>query len=111
MTMEWVSPQIETEDGDENYARLVAEPLEAGFATTVGNAMRRVLLSALPGAAITSVRIDEVQHEFSTIPGVKEDTIEFLLNVKEIRLRALSNRSGKLYLEAHGSGDVKASDI
>jgi len=109
--MELVSPQIEIEDGDENYARLVAEPLEAGFATTVGNAMRRVLLSALPGAAITSVRIDEVQHEFSTIPGVKEDTIEFLLNVKEIRLRALSNRSGKLYLEAHGSGDVKASDI
>src|SRR6266545_1898389 len=91
-TTELVLPQIEIEESTQTYARMVAEPLEAGFGTTLGNALRRVLLSSLPGAAVTSVRIDQVQHEFSTIPGMKEDTIEFLLNAKEIRLRALSDR-------------------
>jgi DNA-directed RNA polymerase subunit alpha len=108
---ELVTPHIEVEEEGEGYARLVAEPLEAGFGITLGNALRRVLLSSLPGAAVTSVRVEEVEHEFSTIPNMKEDTTEFLLNVKEIRLRALSDRPAKLYLEAHGQGKVAAGDI
>jgi DNA-directed RNA polymerase subunit alpha len=111
LTIQLVSPQIEIDEGDDNHARVVAEPLEAGFGITLGNALRRVLLSSLPGAAVTSVRIEEVEHEFSTIPHVKEDTIEFLLSVKDIRLRALSDRPGKLYLEASGEGRVSAGDI
>ncbi len=105
------TPQIEIEEANDTYARVVAEPLEAGFGTTIGNALRRVLLSSLPGSAITSVRIEEVEHEFSTILGIKEDTMEFLLAVKEIRLRGLSDRPGKLYLEASGEGRVTAGDI
>jgi DNA-directed RNA polymerase subunit alpha len=99
-------------ESDDDYARVVAEPLEPGFGITVGNALRRVLLSSLPGAAVVSVRIDGVQHEFSTIPHMKEDTIEFLLNVKELRLRALSDRPGKLFLEITGrEGGITAADI
>jgi len=111
MRAELVAPHIEIEEDSESYARMVAEPLDAGFGTTVGNALRRILLSSLPGAAVTSVRIEEVEHEFSTIPHVKEDTVEFLLNVKGIRLRALSDRPGKLYLEASGETRVTAGDI
>ena len=108
---ELVTPHLEIEESSETYARVVAEPLEAGFGITLGNALRRVLLSSLPGAAVTSVRIEEVEHEFSTIPHMKEDTTELLLNVKELRLRALSDRPAKLYLEARGPGRVLASDI
>jgi len=104
-------PQIEIKEATDTYACVVAEPLEAGFGTTIGNALRRVLLSSLPGAAITSVRFEEVEHEFSTIPGIREDTMEFLLSVKEIRLRALTERPGKLYLEASGEGKISAGDI
>ncbi len=111
LSTELVTPNIEVEEEGEGYARLVAEPVEAGFGVTLGNALRRVLLSSLPGAAVTSVRIEEVQHEFSTIPHMKEDTTEFLLNVKEIRLRALSDRPAKLYLEGLGEGRVLAGDI
>ena len=108
---EEVVPQLEIEESTETYARLVAEPLEAGYGITLGNALRRVLLSSLEGAAITSVRVDQVQHEFSTIAGMQEDTTEFLLNVKEIRLRALSNRPGTLSLDVEGPGEVRAGDI
>jgi DNA-directed RNA polymerase subunit alpha len=111
MRAELVAPHIEIEEDSESYARMVAEPLEAGFGTTVGNALRRILLSSLPGAAVTSMRIEEVEHEFSTISHVKEDTVEFLLNVKGLRLRALSDRPGKLYLEASGERRVTAGDI
>jgi DNA-directed RNA polymerase subunit alpha len=111
MRAELVAPHIEIEEESDNYARLVAEPLDSGFGTTLGNALRRVLLGSLPGAAVTSVRIEEVEHEFSTISHVKEDTMEFLLNVKDIRLRALSDRPGKLYLEASGEKRVTAGDI
>ena len=97
-----VVPQIEIVESDDSYASIVAEPLEPGFGITLGNALRRVLLGFLPGAAVTTVRIDGVQHEFSTIPHVREDTIGFLLNVKELRLRALSDRPGKLFLEVSG---------
>jgi len=105
-------PQIEVEESREDFARIVAAPLPSGFGTTLGSALRRVLLSSLPGAAVTSVRIDGVQHEFSTIPSVKEDTIEFLLNVKELRLRALSDRPGTLVLDISGrQGEVVAADL
>ncbi|UCH86060.1 MAG: DNA-directed RNA polymerase subunit alpha [Dehalococcoidia bacterium] len=107
-----VVAQVEIVESDDNYVCIVAEPLEPGFGTTVGNSLRRVLLSSLPGAAITSVRIDGIQHEFSTIPHMKEDTIEFLLNVKELRLRALSDRPGTLLLEVSGrEGEITAAEI
>ncbi len=105
------SPHIEIEEDEESYVRVVAEPLEAGFGITLGNALRRVLLGSLPGAAVTSIRIDEVEHEFSTIPHVKEDTTELLLNVKDIRLRAVSDRPAKMYLEASGETTVTAAQI
>jgi len=105
-------PLIEIEESSDNYARIVATPLPPGFGITLGNALRRVLLSSLQGAAVTSVRIDGVQHEFSTIPNVKEDTIEFLLNVKELRIRALSDRPGTLILDVSGrEGAITAQDI
>ena len=106
-----VVPQLTVEEETETYARIVAEPLEPGYGITLGNALRRVLLSSLEGAAITSVRIDQVMHEFSSIPGMHEDTTEFLLNVKEIRLKALTNRPGTLSLDAEGPGSVTAGDI
>ena len=108
---EEVVPQLAVEEETETYARLVAEPLESGYGITLGNALRRVLLSSLEGAAVTSVRIDQVQHEFSTVAGMQEDTTEFLLNEKEIRLRALSNRPGTLALDAEGPGEITAGDL
>ena len=107
-------PRIEVEDTSEfgEYARIVASPLPPGFGITLGNALRRVLLSSLTGAAVTSVRIDGVLHEFSTIPNVREDTIEFLLNVKELRLRALSDRPGTVILDISGrEGPITAADL
>jgi DNA-directed RNA polymerase subunit alpha len=110
-TAEEVVPKLTVEEETDRYARLVAEPLEAGYGITLGNALRRVLLSSLEGAAITSVRIDQVEHEFSTIAGLQEDTTEFLLNLKEVRLRALSNRSGTLALDVEGPAAITARDI
>jgi len=98
-------------ESTEKYGRFVAEPLERGFGVTLGSALRRVLLSSLPGVAVTWVRIEGVQHEFSTIPHVKEDTIELLLNIKGLRLRPLASWNGKLNLEAVGEGRVLAGDI
>jgi DNA-directed RNA polymerase subunit alpha len=106
-----ISPQLHVQDETERYGRFVAEPLENGYGITLGNALRRVLLSSLPGAAITSVRIEQVDHEFSTIKGVLEDTTQLLLNIKEIRLQALSDRTGTLALDAEGPGTVTAADI
>jgi DNA-directed RNA polymerase subunit alpha len=104
-------PKIECTEQAENFGRFVAEPLEKGFGITLGNSLRRVLLGYLPGAAVTQVRIDSVHHEFTVIPNAKEDVIEFLLNVKEIRLKALSDHGGTLILEKDGEGRVCASDI
>lgn len=104
-------PEIRIEMEDEEYVHIVAEPLERGYGTTLGNALRRVLLSSLPGAAITSVRIEGVEHEFSTVPGMKEDVTEFLLNLKEVRLRAYADRPARLFLEASGEGPVTAGQI
>jgi len=94
-----------------NYGKFLAEPLEPGYGITLGNALRRVLLSSLPGAAVTWVRIDGVQHEFSPLPHIKEDVIEFLLNVKQIRFRPLSYQPGMLFLDAAGEGKVYAGNI
>ncbi len=110
-TPEEVEAQLKVEEETDSYARLVAEPLDPGYGITLGNALRRVLLSSLEGAAITRVRVDQVQHEFSTIEGMQEDTTEFLLNLKEVRLRAFSDRGGTLTLEAEGPGEVCARDI
>jgi len=106
-----VVPKAECVESRDNFGRFVAEPLEKGFGVTLGNAMRRVLLSQLQGAAVTRVRIEGIQHEFSSIPYVKEDVTEFLLNVKALRLKPLSGRSGKLTLEVAGEGRVSAADI
>ena len=108
---ESVVPQLTVDEETEKFARLIAEPLESGYGITLGNALRRVLLSSLEGAAITSVRVEQVQHEFSTILGLQEDTTEFLLNAKEIRIRALSNRSGTLALDIEGPCKVTAGDL
>jgi DNA-directed RNA polymerase subunit alpha len=104
-------PKIECTEQADNFGRFVAEPLEKGFGITLGNSLRRVLLGYLPGAAITQVRIEGVQHEFTVIPNAKEDVMEFLLNVKELRLKPLSDRGGTLILEYEGEGRVCASDI
>ena len=106
-----ITPKIECVDSSENYGKFVAEPLASGFGITLGNSLRRVLLSSLPGAAVTAVKIEGIQHEFTTIPNVKEDVIELLLNVKAIRLKPLSDRSGRLYLDFNGEGPVCAGDI
>ncbi len=104
-------PRIECVEGKDNFGRFVAEPLGRGFGVTLGNCLRRVLLGYLPGAAVTQVKIEGIQHEFSTIPHVKEDTTDFLLNVKALRLKSLSDQPGKLTLEVKGEGQVCAADI
>jgi len=104
-------PKIEIIESRDNFGRFLAEPLEKGFGVTLGNALRRVLFGYLPGAAVTRVRIEGIQHEFSTIPHVKEDATEFLLNVKALRLKPLSGQPGKLTLEMQGEGQVSAADI
>ena len=104
-------PKIECTEQAENFGRFVAEPLEKGFGITLGNSLRRVLLGYLPGAAVTQVRIEGVQHEFTVIPNAKEDVMEFLLNVKEMRLKPLSDHGGTLTLEVEGEGRVCAADI
>ena len=111
MLLEGVDPNVECEEISESYGKFVVEPLSPGFGVTLGNSLRRVLLSSLPGAAVTAVKIEGVQHEFTTIPHVKEDVIEFLLNVKELRLKSFSERSGRLFLEVKGEGTVCAGDI
>ena len=106
-----VIPKIECIESEENFGRFLVEPLEKGFGITLGNALRRVLLGYLPGAAVTQVKIEGIHHEFSTIPHVKEDATEFLLNVRALRLKSLSGQPGKLTLEAEGDGQVCAADI
>ncbi|MBI2940327.1 MAG: DNA-directed RNA polymerase subunit alpha [Chloroflexi bacterium] len=104
-------PKVEQITSSGNYGKYQIEPLDPGFGVTLGNALRRVLLSSLPGAAITAMKIDNVYHEFSAIPHVKEDTTEIILNVKQIRLRSFSDRPVQCFLEARGAGRVTAADI
>lgn len=95
----------------ENYAKFVCEPLERGYGMTIGNSLRRILLSSLPGAAITSVKIDGVVHEFSTIPDVVEDVPEIIVNLKSVRLRMHENEEKTIKIDFKGEGEVKAGDI
>ena len=111
MVLQHDAPQIDIEEERADYARVTAGPLARGAAHTIGNALRRVLLSGIQGAAITSVKIDQVQHEFSTIPHMKEDTTEFLLNLRGIRLRALADREAELTLDVSGSGQITAAQV
>ena len=94
-----------------NYAKYTAEPFERGFGTTLGNSLRRVLLSSIKGAAITAVQIEQVKHEYATIPGVVEDVVQIILNLKEIRLDITIDDPMRLTLKAEGSGEVTAADI
>ena len=106
-------PRIECLESpaDESYGKFVVEPLERGYGTTLGNSLRRVLLSSLPGTAVTRIKIAGVQHEFSTIPGVKEDVTEIVLNVKGIIARLHSQTPKTVYIEASGECEVTAGDI
>ena len=106
-------PRIETLDlsADGTYGKFVMEPLERGYATTLGNSMRRVLLSTLPGVAVTSIKIDGVVHEFSTVPGVKEDITEIVLNIKGLIAKLHSDGPKTVYIEAEGPGEITAADI
>ena len=106
-------PRIDTVQltADGTYGKFVMEPLERGYATTIGNSLRRVLLSILPGAAVTSVKIDGVVHEFSTIPGVKEDVTEIILNIKGLIAKLHADTAKKIYIEAEGPGVVTAASI
>lgn len=103
--------KIKIEKEIENSASIILEPLEAGFGHTLGNSLRRVLLTVLPGAAVTSVKIDGVSHRFSTIEGVLEDVIEIILNIKKIRLNIHSDKPVKLILKESGKKEVKAKDL
>ncbi len=103
--------KVTTEDDNGNYAKVIVEPLEAGFGHTLGNSLRRVLLTTLEGAAITSIKIDGVSHQFSAITGVSEDVLQIILNVKQIRVRVHSDKPVKLYIKASGKKDVTAKDI
>ena len=104
-------PKIECEEISDSYGRFVVEPLERGFGTTLGNSLRRVLLSSLPGVAASSIKIDGVLHEFSTIEGVREDVTEIVLNIKELCVKLHGEGPKKVSISAHGECEVKAGDI
>ena len=114
--MEMVTPRIEILEDEETYGKFVAEPLEQGFGYTIGNALRRVLLSSIPGAAVTSIKIDGVLHEFQTMPGVKEDTTELILNLRElyVSMEPTGADDGEpkiITLDVRGPGEVTGADI
>ncbi len=111
--LEIEKPKIECVDAneDKSYGRFVVEPLERGYGITLGNSLRRILLSSLPGAAVTTVKIDGVLHEFSTIPGVKEDVTDIILNLKGLCLKMYTDEERMLRIEARDEGEVKAADI
>jgi DNA-directed RNA polymerase subunit alpha len=115
MSLNWrqlIKPnRIDVSTSTPRYGKFVCEPLERGFGITIGNALRRILLSSIHGAAIVSVKIDGVKHEFSTVPGVLEDVSEILLNLKEVRLRMPDAGPREIRLEASGEGVAKAGDI
>ncbi len=106
-------PKVETAGmkADGTYGKLILEPLERGFGVTLGNSLRRVLLSSLPGTAVTSIKIDGVQHEFTTIPGVKEDITEITLNIKGLVAKIYGDSPKVMYINAEGEGEVTAADI
>ena len=105
------TPEISVQVSEDTYGRVAVGPLERGFAQTIGNPLRRILLSSTPGAAITWVKIGDVVHEYMAIPGVKEEVMEILLNIKGVRIRSAAGRDGKMRLEVSGGGPVCAGDI
>ena len=111
--IEFEKPNIEclAANDEENYAKFVCEPLERGYGMTIGNSLRRILLSSLPGTAITTIKIDGVVHEFSTIPNVVEDVPEIIVNLKSVRLKSFDNEQKKLKIDFKGEGEVTAGDI
>jgi DNA-directed RNA polymerase subunit alpha len=106
-----VTPKIEREAEARNYGKFIISPLERGYGITLGNALRRVLLSSLEGSAVTSIRIVDVQHEFSDIPGVREDVIRVMLQIKQMRMKMYDVDTARMHLEVRGSGVVTAADI
>ncbi len=104
-------PQIEEQQLSDNRSKFIVEPLEPGFGYTLGNTLRRTLLSRIPGAAVTSIQIEGIQHEFTTISGVVEDVVDIILNVKQIVIRMDGVDAQTLYLAAKGAGEVTAGDI
>jgi DNA-directed RNA polymerase subunit alpha len=106
-----VAPKIERKAEARNYGKFIISPLERGYGITLGNALRRVLLSSLEGAAVSSIRIADVQHEFSDIPGVREDVIRVMLQIKQLRMKLFDMDTAHLLLEIRGSGVVTAGDI
>lgn len=109
--LETYTPKVETIKSTDSQGTFQIEPLEPGYGVTLGNALRRVLLSSLPGAAVTSIKIDGVYHEFATVPGVREDTTELILNVKRLRLKSYSDQPVQVRLQAKGPGVVTAADL
>lgn len=105
------SVELEESSYSSTFGRFIVQPLERGFGTTIGNALRRVLLSSLPGAAITMIKVDGVHHEFSTIPGVVEDASEIILNLKEVRFKLINKKPDRVLLELKGPHEFKAGDI
>src|SRR5512133_4102626 len=106
-----VTPKVEREAEARNYGKFIISPLERGFGDTLGNALRRVLLSSLDGACISSMRVSDVMHEFSDIPGVREDVIQVTLQVKQIRMIVHEGDTSHLHLDVRGAGEVTAADI
>lgn len=104
-------PRIEILQSSDSYAQFEIEPLQRGYGVTLGNALRRVLLSSLPGAAVTAVQLDGIRHEFSSIPHIREDVTEFILNIKKVRFKSYTDEPVHLLLEAQGEGPVTAADI
>lgn len=111
ITNNMVLPKIEGEATSQKYGRFIISPLEQGYGITIGNSLRRVLLSSLPGAAVTSIRVSGVHHEFSAIPFVREDMTQFILQVKQLRLKLFDAESARLRLEVRGEGTITAADI
>lgn len=111
MVLDIAMPKLECVQAAENYGRFKIEPLDPGYGHTLGNALRRVLLSSIPGAAIIKIKLDGVFHEFSSVPGIKEDVTEIVLNTKGIRLRSYAERPVKMILSKSGPGPVYAGDI
>lgn len=109
--VELAMPQIKTRKLTERYGKIVIEPLERGYGTSIGNSLRRVILSSIPGAAVTRVRFDGKYHEYDTIEGVKEDILEIILNIKELAIRLRDEEDKRLYLDYEGQGEVTADDI
>ena len=109
--LEIEKPQVQVLALEEDYGKFALEPLERGFATTVGNSLRRVLLSSLPGVAVTAIKIDKVMHEFSTVKGVKEDVTELMLTLKELSMNMDSNGEAILRIDAQGECEITAGDI